>query len=430
MAITSEVVVDSKISVGNLAGFDLGGLAAEQPENRYLFQSVDRGVFERKKVEILYGGRFGADLVRLSRQDQSKELVYQTIQKFTQAYGGSSNYDVVVYQGIPLRRGSGASAAARGATWTALNKLNRTGLTPYEIIRDVAALEGHWDNTAPNILGGYVYIVPEPQTEAAKTAGEKEEAHLIPHSRITNHGILFIMPPFEKQSTDVLRPPVREFVADLATLETALYRAAMVFSATGSLSFLNLPQEKRERVVAQFTQGAPERVPMPYIVARSQELIAHLDSAYKPVKISSRERVNALGMNSIKDQTHIKARANYHPFPDKPKVGGFGPYSYDELMQLTDEMLEEGVFLTLSGAGPNLIGHVDLWTFKQENLVRATDKSNRFWESFGYKPYELIHVLTRPTADGVEPVFSANGRHTQPVVTITRATLEKLGTGV
>lgn len=428
MTIASEVVVDSKISVGNLAGFDLGGLAAEQPENRYLFQSVGRGLFERKKVEIIYGGRFGADLVELSRQDQNKELVYQTIQKFIQTYGGSPNYDVVVYQGIPLRRGSGASAAARGATWTALNKLNRTGLTPYEIIRDVAASEGHWDNTAPNILGGYVYIVPKQQTEEGKAAGEKEEAHLIPHSRIPTHGILFIMPPFEKQSTDVLRPPVREFVADFATLETALYRAAMVFSATGSLNFLNLPQEERERVVAQFTQGAPERVPMPYIVARSQELIAHLDNAYKPAEISDWERVNALGMNSIKDQTHIKARANYHPFPDNPTVGGFGPYSYDELLQLTDEMLEEGVFLTLSGAGPNLIGHVDLSTFGQDNLIRATDKSNRFWGSFGYKPYELIYTLTRPTANGVEPVFSGNGRDAQ-YVTIRTETLERLGTG-
>ncbi len=425
MAIASEILIDSKISVGNLAGFDLGGFAAEQPENRYLFQAVSRGPFG-KKVEITYQGRFGDDLAKL---DPSKELVYQTIQKFSQEYGGKLNYDVIVYQGIPLRRGSGASAAARGATWTALNALNGTDLTPREIIRDVAALEGHWDNIAPNILGGYDYIIPKPLTEEEMVAGKKEDAHLISHSPIPNHGVLFIIPPFEKQSTDVLRPPVREFTADLATLETALYRAAMVFSATGSLTFLNIKPEEREKVVRQFTEGAPERVPMPYIVARSQELIGYLEQRYRQVAISSDRRIRELGVHSIKDQTHIKARANFHPFPDRPHIGGLGPYTYDEFLQFTDEMQEEGAYLTVSGAGSNLIAHVDLTLISRENIYRMVDKANHFWGSFGYKPYELSYVLTRPSRVGIQTTLSTNGRRSE-YVTIRRETLERLGVAV
>ncbi len=422
MVIASEIVIDSRISVGNLAGFDLGGFAAEQPENRYLFQAVSRGSLE-KRVEITYLGRFGDDLSKL---DPSKELVYQTMQNFLQEYGGKPNYDVIVYQGIPLRRGSGASAAARGAAWVALSALNGTGLTPYEIIRDVKVLEGHWDNIAPNIVGGYVYIIPKPLTEEEMVAGTKEDAHLIAHSPIPNHGVLFIIPPFEKQSTDVLRPPVKEFMADLETLETALYRAAMVFSATGSLTFLNLKPEERERVVRQFTEGAPERVPMPYIVARSQELTDYLEQRYRQVPISPGRRIRELGMHSINDQTHIKARANFHPFPDRPNIGGLGPYTYDELLQFTKGMFEEDAYLTVSGAGSNLIAHVDLTRVTRENLHRMVDKANHFWGSFGYNPYELSYVLTRPAGSGVQTILSANGERAGNV-TITLDTLERIG---
>jgi homoserine kinase len=56
---------------------------------------------------------------------------------------------------VPPGRGLGSSATVRAGTLAGLNALAGAGLSPRQLVEIVTALEGHPDNAAPSILGGF-----------------------------------------------------------------------------------------------------------------------------------------------------------------------------------------------------------------------------------------------------------------------------------
>lgn len=65
---------------------------------------------------------------------------------------------------IPLGRGLGASAVLRGGAVMAANRILGEPLTPEAMLAITAELEGHADNAAPALLGGFQVVVWEKGT--------------------------------------------------------------------------------------------------------------------------------------------------------------------------------------------------------------------------------------------------------------------------
>ena len=407
MSIVSEAVITSPISVGNVGGFDVGGMALEEPVNHYVVQQISSPFWNRGKVNVSYSGPHGKVLADLYRENPNAELVHQTAQMFMRRYPSDRafTYNTLVVQEIPLRRGSGASAAARGSTWYTLNALNNAGLSDYGVIKAVAKLEGHWDNIAPNIYGGYVYILPE---------GE-EDATLVRHLPIPQHGELLVIPPFEKQSTDVLRPPVQRFRADKTVLTSAVYRAGMVFRSTGSL---DVSEQEVLNLAHDLTRDAPEDVPMPYVVEQMQNMVRSLyENHNRRGRMTSAERVATFGENSINDQTHIKARA---------EIRGYGPFDYVDWETLTSIIGRYGGYLRMSGAGPNHVIAFNRATMAEDALDKIKAQEKDFWRGLGYNPAELEFIRTRPAYNGTEIRHISRNGHQNHEITVTKETLEAL----
>ncbi len=410
MTIAYEVVIRSPISVGNVGGFDVGGMTLQKPENLYVFQQLkaDSRSPWRRRLSVSYGGKYGSALARLAEDNPDEEFVTQNVQKFLAKYarGQPFDYKISVTQEIPVKRGSGASAAARGTSWYGMNVLTATGLSLYDIVRDVAEQETHWDNIAPNMLGGYVYILPEGDSDAT----------LIRHDSIPHHGELLVIPPFEKKSTVVLRPPVQRFRADKRVLTDAVYRAGMVFRSTGSLA---VAESQVLYLAHELTKDAPEEVPMPYVVSKMQEMIRAMNTYFsRKGKTSSSQRIVEFGEYSINDETHVKARA---------EIRGYGPFDYSDWRTQTEKIRNLGGWLRISGAGPNHVIAFNINNTPDEALNRMIKEEKVFWGDIGYDPADLEFRTTRPAASGTEILYitSRNG-HRQNEITITRQTLEAL----
>ena len=65
---------------------------------------------------------------------------------------------------IPLARGLGSSAAATVAGLVAGNALLGEPLTSADLLRLATAIEGHPDNAAAALLGGFTVVAPRPTT--------------------------------------------------------------------------------------------------------------------------------------------------------------------------------------------------------------------------------------------------------------------------
>jgi homoserine kinase len=70
---------------------------------------------------------------------------------------------------IPVARGLGSSAAAIVAGLLAADHLYELGLDPPDLYRQAIALEGHPDNVAAALFGGFVVCPPDPDADSAAT---------------------------------------------------------------------------------------------------------------------------------------------------------------------------------------------------------------------------------------------------------------------
>ena len=67
---------------------------------------------------------------------------------------------------VPRGRGLGSSATVHAGVIAGLNALTRAGLSPRQVVELVVAFEGHPDNAAPAVWGGFCVVRTSPVTGA------------------------------------------------------------------------------------------------------------------------------------------------------------------------------------------------------------------------------------------------------------------------
>lgn len=89
----------------------------------------------------------------------STGVVDETARRFFKQTGSKSfPFHCVIEQGVPRSRGLGSSATLRAGVLLALNRLAGSPLDQFSIFRLCAELEGHSDNAAPAIFGGFTVV--------------------------------------------------------------------------------------------------------------------------------------------------------------------------------------------------------------------------------------------------------------------------------
>ena len=125
-------------------GFDSAGMAL----NRYLVLHVeehDQWIFEHRSALL--------PLVA----DAKEHYIYQIANRTALRYNSTlPSCKVIVESEIPLARGLGSSASAAVAGIELANQLCNLDLTQNEKLDCASEFEGHPDNAAPALLGGFV----------------------------------------------------------------------------------------------------------------------------------------------------------------------------------------------------------------------------------------------------------------------------------
>jgi len=117
---------------------------------------------------------------------------------------------------IPVARGLGSSAAAIVAGLLAADHMYELGLEPPDVYRHAVELEGHPDNVAAALFGGFAVSPPDPH--AGASSGSVIPARLEPPQGV--EGVLAI--PVDQVSTEAARAalpsevPMEDAVANIA----------------------------------------------------------------------------------------------------------------------------------------------------------------------------------------------------------------------
>ena len=100
----------------------------------------------------------GAELLRKGEPN----LVHRAVAKFAEVTGKSvPPHGLALVNRIPFARGLGSSAAAIVGGLLAADALTGAGLGRKDLLKTALAMEGHPDNVAPAIYGGFVLTVLE-----------------------------------------------------------------------------------------------------------------------------------------------------------------------------------------------------------------------------------------------------------------------------
>ena len=128
-------------------GFDMMGIA---------FDMFNRFTFETGGNELFISG------CEPQFAKAENNLVYKTLEKTLQSYGRpvpgmSIHFDT----DVPLSSGLGSSSTCIVAGIMAANQIGGLNFDKGEILRIASLIEGHPDNVAPAILGGFVAAIIE-----------------------------------------------------------------------------------------------------------------------------------------------------------------------------------------------------------------------------------------------------------------------------
>lgn len=127
------------------AGFDAFGLAL----NRHMVVRSRDAVHGAPRVTYVDDG---ADL-----PTGDENLIWQSVLRFCDEYGVAvPNIQLIASGSIPLERGLGSSSAAIVAGLSVARAVTGTAVGDRELVSVATAIEGHPDNVAPAILGGFV----------------------------------------------------------------------------------------------------------------------------------------------------------------------------------------------------------------------------------------------------------------------------------
>lgn len=148
----SSVVVEVPASSANLgAGYDCLGIAIAMT-NRI---ELEVRVWSRGTIELTVDGEGQGEL----NEDRDNRYVRGLVAALTMAYGQlpeEIGWRIGMRNQIPLSRGLGSSAAATVGGLLAGNALAGEPLSSPDLLRLATEIEGHPDNAAAALMGGFV----------------------------------------------------------------------------------------------------------------------------------------------------------------------------------------------------------------------------------------------------------------------------------
>ena len=188
-----RVVVEVPASTANLgAGYDCLGLALNLV-NRI---EVEVRGWSRGDVELTVDGE-GADELTGDRNNRFVQGLEAVMQAARGGLPEGVGWRVEMRNQIPLSRGLGSSAAATVGGLVAGNALLGEPLTTSDLLRLAAGIEGHADNAAAALLGGFVVVAPVDESiEAIRFEAPRDLRAIlfIPTLRLSTHEMRAVLP--------------------------------------------------------------------------------------------------------------------------------------------------------------------------------------------------------------------------------------------
>ena len=132
-------------------GFDCLGLATT------IYNYLDLTLLHGNKVVVEAAGE-GAENIPRGRRN----LTWQAVQRLLQEVGRETDFKGAIIRtrnNVPLSRGLGSSSTAIVGGLVAANEILGAPLTRQELLKLATELEGHPDNVAPALFGGFTVSV-------------------------------------------------------------------------------------------------------------------------------------------------------------------------------------------------------------------------------------------------------------------------------
>ncbi len=132
-------------------GFDCLGLATT------IYNYLDLTLLHGNKVVVEAAGEGAENIPRGKRN-----LTWQAVQRLLQEVGRETDFKGAIIRtrnNVPISRGLGSSSTAIVGGLVAANEILGAPLTRQELLKLATELEGHPDNVAPALLGGFTVSV-------------------------------------------------------------------------------------------------------------------------------------------------------------------------------------------------------------------------------------------------------------------------------
>ena len=191
-------------------GFDCLGVATT------IYNYIDLTLLRSSRLTVEASGE-GADKIPLGK----KNLTWQAIRRLLQEVGRADDFKGAIIRtknNVPLSRGLGSSSTAIVAGLTAANEILGAPLDKNGLLKLATEIEGHPDNVAPAIFGGF--------TVSVMSGGDVQTFSFMPRIKLK---LIITVPDFEL-STRLARKVLPKNVA----LKDAIFnvsRASMLVAA-------------------------------------------------------------------------------------------------------------------------------------------------------------------------------------------------------
>lgn len=186
--VRTAVSVEAPATTANLGpGFDCLALALDVANTTHV--QVIEGDPGSVELEVIGEGRGTLDSSGSDRFSQALRMGLRELGHDPDRHG----YQITMHNRIPLSRGLGSSASASVAGLLAADALVGGGLTAHTILSLACRAEGHADNAAAALLGGFVVV--------SHAGGDAQAVRIEPPSAL--QAVLFI--PERPMSTAAMR---------------------------------------------------------------------------------------------------------------------------------------------------------------------------------------------------------------------------------
>jgi homoserine kinase len=221
-----RVVVEVPASTANLgSGYDALAMALN------ISNRVEVEVGEKEQLVVSIGGEGAGELPR-SAENRFVAALAQGL-GLGAADIGRLGLTVRMRNDIPLARGLGSSAAATVGGLVAARALRGEAVEPQTLLPDAIALEGHPDNAAAALLGGFVAV--------ANVAGKPEAVRLDP----PDVAVVLFVPDLQLRTSDMRAALPRDVPRDDAVFNVGRVALGVAGVAAGRTDLLAALTEDR-----------------------------------------------------------------------------------------------------------------------------------------------------------------------------------------